>query len=282
MSGIFNIIKIKTPIRILDIGAMSLGEGSDAYSNLIKEEIVELIGFEPNLSECEKLNSQAANSSIKTKYFPYAIGDGSRKLFHITNTGMTSSIYEPDMNLMSRFNNLAELCIVVNVEPVETKRLDDIKELGDIDYIKIDIQGAEKEAFENASRVLENVLVVQTEVEFVELYKGQPLFADVDITLRQNGFQFHRFIGYAGRAFKPLVTDNNINKPISQILWSDAVYVKDFMNLDIIESDRLLKMVIILHEIYASYDLCNYILQEYDKREGSVLSGEYLKLLNIA
>ncbi|MFY7697106.1 MAG: hypothetical protein ACOVQK_12230 [Cyanobium sp.] len=39
-------------------------------------------------------------------------------------------------------------------------------------------------ALQNATTVLATASVIQCEVEFVELYKGQPLFADVDSFLR--------------------------------------------------------------------------------------------------
>jgi len=42
-------------------------------------------------------------------------------------------------------------------------------------------------------------VLIQTEVEFVELYKGQPMFADVDIFLRASGFQFHTLNSFFGR-----------------------------------------------------------------------------------
>jgi hypothetical protein len=53
------------------------------------------------------------------------------------------------------------------------------------------------------------VHVQQTEVEFVPLYTNQPLFAEVDIALRELGFVFHRFGGMAGRTMKPLVVSAN-------------------------------------------------------------------------
>ncbi|MRR39331.1 FkbM family methyltransferase [bacterium] len=150
----------------------------------------------------------------------------------------------------------------------------------DTDFLKIDVQGAEKMIFDNASRVLENTLVIQTEVEFVHLYKNQPLFADIDRCLRQHGFEFHRFLGTAGRAFKPLFMKDNINRPISQTLWADAVYVKDFMHLDRLSEQKLLKYAVIMHEVFRSVDLCHLVLAKYDLRTGRDLSRRYLNLIN--
>ena len=41
--------------------------------------------------------------------------------------------------------------------------------------------------------------MIHTEVEFVEMYERQPLFAEVDQFLRGNGFVFHRFSSLHGR-----------------------------------------------------------------------------------
>ena len=42
-----------------------------------------------------------------------------------------------------------------------------------------DTQGSELEIFSNAAKVMSGCLMVQTEVEFVPLYLGQPLFAGI-------------------------------------------------------------------------------------------------------
>ncbi len=51
----------------------------------------------------------------------------------------------------------------------------DLDGLSDIDLIKIDVQGAELDVFRGGGKALANALMVITEVEFVELYTGQPL-----------------------------------------------------------------------------------------------------------
>ena len=103
---------------------------------------------------------------------------------------------------------------------VATTRLDDINGIEKIDFIKLDVQGSELTILSNAKRLLESCLLVQVEVEFVELYEGQPLFSDVDNFMRSRCFQFHYFVGhgFAGRTFKPLVTDDEFNKPVNQVL----------------------------------------------------------------
>ncbi len=108
--------------------------------------------------------------------------------------------------------------------------------------------------------------MIQTEVEFVEMYEDQPLFGDVDRLLRGAGFQFHTFEGFGKRCFKPLVANNDLNRGLRQILWSDAVYVRDFMEFESVQEDKPLKLVLMLHDLFHSCDLCLYILTEIDRR----------------
>jgi hypothetical protein len=143
----------------------------------------------------------------------------------------------------------------------------------------VDVQGAELDVFQGAQRLLRNVLVVHTEVEFVPMYREQPLFADVDRVLRESGFLFHNFFGVAGRMFKPLINHNDVNAMGSQLLWADAVYIRNFMHLDQLSPTQLLKLAIILHEVYGSLDVCAFVLQAYDRQVGDGLLDAYYKRL---
>jgi hypothetical protein len=126
-----------------------------------------------------------------------------------------------------------------------------------------------------AQRLLEQVMIVHTEVEFVPLYEGQPLFADVDSELRRQGFLLHKFLGTAGRPFKPFALGNDLNSPISQVLWADVVYVKDFTKFDVISPRKLLKLAILLHELYQSFDLCALAIKSFDNQTGFSLYDRY-------
>src|SRR5436190_1490985 len=71
---------------------------------------------------------------------------------------------------------------------------------------------------------LKDTILVVSEVEFVEMYKGQPLFADVDAEMRRQGFCLH-FLGPSmGPAFRPFAPNGDPWKGVRQALWTDAVY----------------------------------------------------------
>lgn len=262
-------------VNIVDIGAMALGNETEPYRPLIKAGRARVVGFEPNEAECAKLNQGSGG-----RYYPYFIGDGSTRTFHETNMPMTGSLYQPNTPLLEKFSNLAELVTPKMQHPgIATRRLDDLGDLeglSDIDLIKIDVQGGELDVFKGASRALGSALMIITEVEFVELYVGQPLFADVDSYLRQNGYQLHTFMGFGQRFFKPLSSRGNPSAGLRQILWSDAVFVRDFMHLDRLTDEKLLKLAIMLDSILQSVDLAALVLREYDRRHQTTYADTFI------
>jgi FkbM family methyltransferase len=261
-------------INILDVGAAFTER--PPYQSLVDAGHGRIVGFEPDKQACERLNREYGNPH---RFLPFFVGDGRPAIFHETNWAATGSLYEPNTELLEKFQNLAEVVTPVATHPVNTTRLDDIAEIGDIDFIKIDVQGSELRIFENASRALSGALLIQTEVEFVELYRGQPMFADVDIFLRARGFQFHTLNGYGSRAFKPLIAKGDINSGFRQALWSDALYVRDWMHLEGLSETKLRNYAILAHDVLRSYDLAHLVLSELDNRTGKGRAADYLKRL---
>jgi FkbM family methyltransferase len=264
-------------IQIVDVGASDLGEGED-YQKLIDAGMARVIGFEPDEKACQHLNESKQGG--RNRYLPYFIGDGQPALYHQTNWVATGSLFPPNTPLLEKFQKLAELVVPVAQHDVQTTRLDDIAEIERIDFLKMDIQGAELMALKNAEQKLKDTLVVNVEVEFVELYKGQPLFADVDQYLRSQGFQFHCFNGApSGRAFKPLMPTEGIHQSIRQHLWSDVVYVRDWMKLDLLTQQQLHIYATLVHQLYTSVDLAHLVLKHADAVYGGDVAGRYLKTI---
>jgi len=274
----FEEIVIPPSMTAVDIGAMLLEGQIDPLARLCQLGRLRVIGFEPQPAECEKLNVLGRPGR---RYLPYAIANGERRKFYVTNTGMTSSLLRPNLKFARFFNNLAELMQVVATPDVDTVRRDDVPEIREqgCDLLKLDTQGSEAEILAHAGKTLEQCLIIQSEVEFVPLYEDQPLFADVDRLLRGHGFMFHRFLGLAGRTYKPLMVNNDPNVSLSQVLWSDAVYVPDLTRLDRLEPEALLKLAALLHEIYGSLDLCHVVLSAHDRQCGTSYSQRYAELL---
>lgn len=261
-------------IKVVDVGALDVGGPAPHYAGLAELGLLDVIGFEPQEEACAALNAKAPAG---WRYLPCFIGDGSPAEFRLCNYPMTSSLFEPNLPLLSKFMHLAELCQVVGRETVVTSRLDDIPEAQGAVYLKLDVQGAELQVLDGAAALLDEVLLIETEVEFVPLYLGQPLFAEIDQALRAKGFLLHRFLGPAGRGFKPLHPAEAPYAPISQLLWSDAVYVRDFTRLDALRPDQLLELALMLHAFYGSVDLARLCLEEHDRQAGGSRAEAYLQ-----
>ena len=80
------------------------------------------------------------------------------------------------------------------------------------DLIKLDIQGYEIEALKGAPRCLAHARSVITEVSFIELYEGQPLFHDVAA-----------FLAAQGMLLKSLAAPTVLAKPL---VSTDALFEK--------------------------------------------------------
>ena len=261
-------------INILDVGAALLE--SPAYQALIDAGVGRLFGFEPDPQACVRLNKEYGEPH---RFFECFVGDGRQATFHETNWAPTGSLYAPNSPLLEKFQNLAEVVTPVATHPVNTIRIDDIAEIDDVDFLKIDVQGAELPVLQNATRAMSSALVVQVEVEFLELYQGQPMFADVDIFLRAQGFQFHTFASFGGRAFKPLVPNGDKNAAFRQYLWSDAIYVRDWMHLETLSEVKLRNYAILAHDLLNSCDLAHLVLAALDRSTKSSLAAAYVRKL---
>jgi FkbM family methyltransferase len=261
------------PIKIVDIGASD--SSSHPYKSLMDRLPTHVIGFEPNEEECKKLKE---NYGTSHSFLPYFIGDGRPATFFETNFVATGSIFEPNMKLLQQFNALVEVTRLVARHPIQTHRLDDVlgDDANDVDFIKIDAQGSEERVFQHAPRTLAAATVIHTEVCFAELYKNQALFADVDRVLRAAGYRFHTFVGFGGRAYAPVVVNNDPMRHVRQYLWADAVYVRDPLTIDDLETDKLRRMAQLLFDMYQSVDLVHLLVARIDRRDGTNFASTFM------
>jgi FkbM family methyltransferase len=266
-------------IQILDVGGMLEGEAS--YAHLLEIGGAEVLGFEPNPKQLARLRQEGPD---KCKWLPYFLGDGREATFHLTRYPGCSSLYTPDPAVIDLFHSIGAGASdgnfhVVSTETVQTKRLDDVKECPPVDLMKIDVQGGELDILRHSIETLRHVSVLQLEVEFIPLYKNQPLFGDLQVFLRDQGFQLHKFIDVTGRCFAPMNIEGKPYRAMSQALWADAIFVRDFTQFSSIPDAQLLKAATILHEVYLSYDLVLFIFSELDGRNGNGIAERYKNAL---
>lgn len=266
-------------VKIVDIGANPIDDAEAPYARLLAEGTAEVVGFEPNPDALACL--EAAKGPHET-YLPHAVADGGRHTLHVCWAQGMTSLLKPDPAVLDCFHGFPAWGAVMGTREVETVRLDDVASTAGMDYLKIDIQGGELMVFRNGVERLGAACVIHTEVEFLPLYVDQPLFSDVDQFLRAQGFVLHQFCPINSRVVRPLMLDGNIYAGMSQAVWADALFIRDFTKPETYSDRQLLVTARILHDCYRSYDICARLLQEHDRRDGGRLLDTYLSGLHRA
>jgi len=265
------------PLTILEIGFRP--EQRERHRPLVETGRAQIIGI-----DADPLAIAARNLPGTPHHWVRAIvGDGQPGILHITRDPACTSLLEPDADRTDPFTSLGATAPsgryhVQEKLPVQTTRLDDITSLPAPDLIRIDIQGGELAALSHGENSLAQALIIDCSTAFVPLYHRQPLFGDIQRFMTDQGFLFHKFLDIGGRALKPMRLADP-RAPISQMLWADAIFVRDFTRLDRLGDRQLLKLAALLHQIYQSMDLALLVLREYDRRKGGHLGHSYGRYL---
>ena len=267
--------------NMLNIGALPIEGAAEPFWQLLDlfpASTVAGVELDPQL--CDELNRRGRE---RVRYYPAAIGrTEERRTLYQTVHPMCTSLYRPDARYCDLYHEL-DGSRLKNVGEIATSSLDKFVTdhgLGEIDFLKIDIQGGELDAFTGGPDTLRRLLLIVTEVEFVPIYENQPLFGDVAACLQKSGLMFHKFLGMAGRVMKPLSIHGSGQYP-AQFMWSDAVFMQDIFALDRLAATQLLKLAVLL-DIYDSKDVALHVLRCYDGKAGDDLADIYLRHLTQA
>lgn len=259
-------------LQVVDVGASSLGGGTEPYAALAQFCRIRVTGFEPDAQALAALRSEHQGSQERC-YLPHFVGDGADAVFHETNWSLTGSLLQPNRPVLDRYAHLGSLTQERARHPVRTVRLDDVIPAGGMDLLKIDVQGGEGRVFDGARARLEECLLVWTEVEFLELYRGQPLFGDIDRMLRERGLRFYGFADIGQRHLldwdASAVANGALPAPRShQQLWADAIYLPAPERIATLDADRALRLALIAHHVLGAWDLCHEALLRHEAAGG--------------
>lgn len=271
-----DLIRPERLTAVVDIGANPLNsDGAPPYKPLLDRRLCTVTGFEPQPDAHAALNAQ--KSDLET-YLPYAVADGAAHTLHICAARGMSSLLPPDPRMLAVFPGFTDYGRVISELAVETRTLDSIAEIAHLDFLKIDVQGAELTVFRHGAARLAQAVAVQAEVSFMPLYRGQPMFSDVDLALRALGLVPHMFVNINKRMILPL---RDLNRPfaaMNQLLEADIVYVRDFSAPSSMSTEQLKHLALIAHHCYQSYDLAANCLQNLAARGAAPADalGRYL------
>ena len=198
--------------------------------------------------------------------------------FYITNVPSGSSLYKPNPITLSKYS------------PKRYWKIREVKKLFFLsfkdfliknkrpspDLIKLDTQGSELSILKSLNKKqLSEVLAIEVEVEFLELYSGQPLFRDIDTFLSLNGFELmdlrthrsYRCINddrgkYSKKHFNLSTFPESFS---AKLVAGDAIYLKKLDNESSKDKIKILKTIKILI-IYNFFDeALASIYENYEK-----------------
>lgn len=274
--NIKSLIDLLMPQRvteIVDIGANPV-DGEPPYAPMLKYGgVCRVTGFEPQEVALQKLIDTKSNQE---RYLPYVVGDGSERILNVCFAEGMTSLFRPDKKVLEIFPPFESWGKVISQQKVLTKKLDSIAEIGELDYLKIDIQGGELDVFRNGRSKLKKTVLIQTEVSFIPLYEDQPTFSDIDIELRSQGFIPHFFPTLKNWMISPLVINNDPRIPLNQLIEADIVYVKDFTKPESISNEQLKHLALISHICYGSFDLSMRCIAILEQR-GAIKAGSMIR-----
>jgi FkbM family methyltransferase len=238
---------------IVDVGANPVD--SPTYASMLAQDLCCVVGFEPQREAYNRLVRSASDSE---RYFNSAVGKPGQAVLNIYKASGFSSLYQIDRRTIDflqyqAWSNLSQLIGTLEVNLTE---LDSIEDLPNFDLLKIDIQGGELDVFRGGRNRLSTSLVIITEVSFFPLYEGAPFHADVDAELRSQGFFLHKFIAPKSVPIGSQLGRSADKLAGSQLIDGDAVYIRDLRSMNTWSDLELVKLCLLSHFVFKSFDLC--------------------------
>lgn len=190
----------KNNIIIFDIGAC---EGLDSIKYSLQFPNSKIYSFEPLKGNIEIIKKNLVEYKIKnvnivdkalsnkvSKEFFYVSSASAEKNEPDWNYGnKSSSLYEPNKELIQKHYKWLQFKKKIEVETTTIYEFCINKNIQTIDFIHMDVQGAELNVLDGAKKILNNILLIWLEVENIELYKNQPLKKEIENFMHQWGFK---------------------------------------------------------------------------------------------
>lgn len=186
----YDIIKMVAGERVIlaDVGAAG---GIHDRWGLFPDDLL-TIGFEPDKTAFSRLKQDRRQIWINKALY----SDDKEHALYITKSPTNTSLLHPNYRVIDQLANGYPDALdghsIINTVQLKCDLLDAaLKEAGveEVDAIKLDTQGSELEILKGGEEVVaKQLFAIESEVEFIELYQNQPLFADVDTHLRKRDF----------------------------------------------------------------------------------------------
>ncbi|WP_297539198.1 FkbM family methyltransferase [Roseovarius sp.] len=242
---------LAAPLRILDIGANPMNHDAP-YKELLAAGHAHVTGFEPQPEALAALN---ARKSPHETYFPDVVGDGETHRLNLYRGSGLASLLEIRQPTLDHLLGLRRAARPTGHVDLPSRKLDEIDGIGHVDFLKIDVQGAEAMIFTHAQTALSQALAVQTEVNFFPLYDNQPSFGEIDRLLRAQGLVPHSFLHIEKRLLRSRWLGRIEDATPQQMLDGDILYLRDLSRPDTLDNDALRKIALLCDTCYGFTDV---------------------------
>ena len=177
---------------VLDVGA-NVGQYGMLLRRLGYSD--RIVSFEPLSSAYSQLKAASNKDSLWSVAPRSAIGnENSQITINISANSKSSSV----LNILDSHVNAASNSAYIDSEKVKLNRLDtialDYLEDANSVFLKIDVQGFEKQVLEGATDILPRIKGIQTEMSLIPLYQGQLLYRDTIELLDKLGYELYSVI----------------------------------------------------------------------------------------
>lgn len=259
---------IETGISLVDVGAA--GDIHQRFKYIEKH--LNYHGFEPDKRSREELLKQKNDCRSYFLYDKIVSNNNDEVILNLCKAPMTSSILKPNYEFLNLFDD-AERVQVVKEIPFTPTTIDEL-EIHQIDFIKMDIQGAELMAIQGAKKSLDKVLGLELELEFLEVYKSQPLYGEITKHLHERGFEFYDFVRLTRW------DRDNIYNEMGQCAWGDGLFLRtpEYIISNFSNDIQMIKRYLVICLLYKKFDLIHTVISSLESTES--ISERFIKQVN--
>lgn len=228
-------------MTVVDAGARGGGE-LVRWGSLGKH--LRLLNFEPDEAAQQAIQRMAKGYEGDIRNFSACLGrtGKARSLYLSKASQYNTSLLPINIDRYRRKGwvyqgkkvRVSDLYEIADVREVDCVSLDDFlssQKIDDVDYVKVDIEGAELELLEASRETLDKAVGVSVDVLFHHDWVDAPVFADVDRFLRSNGFVLFdlRSVKRTQQFDAPFDLIDESGQLHGQIACGDAIYLRDFL-----------------------------------------------------
>jgi len=171
---------------VFDVGA-NKGQTIDMIRRCLPNPTI--IAFEPN-PDLFLILKERYRHVAKIRVEKCALGSNvETRNFHILQNNELSSFLDISQHRDNPFRETKELA-EINVSTITTDFYASQNNIQYVDLLKIDVQGFDLQVLFGATRLLEEKRIgtLLVEVNFVQMYEGQPSFSEIERYLRDKGY----------------------------------------------------------------------------------------------